>query len=84
MDAVAERLDWWAELFEPPCIAYAASRDEAHAFVLAGADFILLGDAVWADPRGASAVLAEIGQAIRQAHVSARETAKTADKARQA
>ena len=42
MDAVAERLDWWAELFEPPCIGYAASRDEAHAFVLAGADFILL------------------------------------------
>jgi thiamine-phosphate pyrophosphorylase len=76
VEAVAERLDWWAELFEPPCIAYAASREEAHAFVLAGADFILLGDAVWTDPRGASAVLAEIGQAIRQAHADARETAK--------
>jgi thiamine-phosphate pyrophosphorylase len=76
VEAVAERLDWWAELFEPPCIAYAASREEAHAFVLAGADFILLGDAVWIDPRGASAVLAEIGQAMRQAHADARETAK--------
>jgi thiamine-phosphate pyrophosphorylase len=71
MDAVAERLDWWAELFEPPCIAYAASRDEAQAFVEAGADFILLSDAVWADPRGASAALAEIGQAMRQAHAAA-------------
>jgi thiamine-phosphate pyrophosphorylase len=76
MDAVAERLDWWAELFEPPCIAYAASRDEAHEFVLAGADFILVNDAVWADPRGASAALAEIGRAIRQAHAAAREAAK--------
>jgi thiamine-phosphate pyrophosphorylase len=76
LEAVAERLDWWAELFEPPCIAYAASREEAHAFVLAGADFILPGDAVWADPRGASTALAEIGQAIRQAHAAARETAR--------
>src|SRR6201996_5013469 len=30
MEAVAERLDWWAELFEPPCIGYAASRDEVY------------------------------------------------------
>jgi thiamine-phosphate pyrophosphorylase len=82
MDAVAERLDWWAELFEPPCIAYAASREEAHAFVEAGADFILLSDAVWADPRGASAALAEIGQAIRQAH--ARDAAKKNNTTRQA
>ena len=82
IEAVAERLDWWAELFEPPCIAYAASCDEAHAFVLAGADFILLSDAVWADPRGASAALAELGQAIQQAH--GRDAAKKNDKARQA
>jgi thiamine-phosphate pyrophosphorylase len=73
VDAVAERLDWWAELFEPPCVAWAASRDEAHAFVLAGADFILVDQAVWAEPRGASAALAEISQAIRQAHAAARD-----------
>ena len=84
IDAVAERLDWWAELFEPPCIAYAASREEVHEFVLAGADFILVGEAVWADPRGAATALAEIGQAIRQAHAAAREAAKKTDKARQA
>jgi thiamine-phosphate pyrophosphorylase len=76
MEAVAERLDWWAELFEPPCIAWAASRDEAYEFVLAGADFILLSEAAWADPRGASAALAEIGQAMRQAHAAARDAAK--------
>jgi|SRR5581483_5764178 len=76
VDAVAERLDWWAELFEPPCVAWAASADEAHEFVLAGADFILVGDAVWADPRGAAAALAEIGQAMRKAHNLARETAR--------
>jgi thiamine-phosphate pyrophosphorylase len=76
MEAVAERLDWWAELFEPPCVAYAATCEEAHVFALAGADFVLVGEAVWADPRGASAALAEFGQALRQAHAAAREAAK--------
>jgi thiamine-phosphate pyrophosphorylase len=75
MEAVAERLDWWAELFEPPCVAWATSREEAHAFVLAGADFILVGDSVWTDPRGAAAALVEIGQAIRQAHAASHDTA---------
>ncbi len=74
-EAVAERLDWWAELFEPPCIGYAASREEAYEFARAGADFVLVDDAIWADTRGASAALAEIGQAIRQAHAAARSTA---------
>jgi thiamine-phosphate pyrophosphorylase len=71
-EAIAERLDWWAELFEPPCIGYATSREEAYEFARAGADFVLVDDAIWADARGASAALAEIGQAIRQAHAAAR------------
>jgi thiamine-phosphate pyrophosphorylase len=75
MDAVAERLDWWAELFEPPCIGHAASRDEAYAFARAGADFVLVGDAVWADARGAAVALAEFGQTIREAHAAARSAA---------
>ena len=63
-EAIAERLQWWAELFEPPCVGYATSREEVDAFVLAGADFILVDDLVWSDPRGATTALAEIGQAI--------------------
>jgi len=76
VDAVAERLDWWAELFEPPCIGYAASREEAYAFARAGADFVLVDEAVWADTRGAAAALADLGQALRQAHTDARAAAK--------
>jgi thiamine-phosphate pyrophosphorylase len=75
VEAIAERLDWWAELFEPPCIGYATSREEAYEFARAGADFVLVDEAIWADPRGASAALAEIGQAIRQAHAAARSAA---------
>ena len=77
-DAVAERLQWWAELFEPPCIGYAATREEAYEFALAGADFVLVGDLVWADARGAAAALADIGQALRDTYAATRETAEAA------
>ena len=67
MEAIAERLQWWAELFEPPCVGFAASREEACEFAAAGADFVLVGDFIWTDPRGAAAALIEVEQAIRQA-----------------
>src|SRR5450432_4194844 len=53
VEAIAERLQWWAELFEPPCVGFAASREEAHEFAAAGADFVLVGDFIWNDKRGA-------------------------------
>ncbi len=52
-EAIAERLQWWDELFEPPCVGFAVSREEAAEFAAAGADFVLVGDFIWADPRGA-------------------------------
>jgi thiamine-phosphate pyrophosphorylase len=70
-EAIAERLEWWAELFEPPCVGFAASREEAYAFAANGADFVLVGDFIWADPRGAVAALKDVEQAIRQAHGAA-------------
>jgi thiamine-phosphate pyrophosphorylase len=73
-EAIAERVGWWAELFEPPCVAYATSGDEARDFVAAGADFILVDDLVWSDPRGAAAALAELGKAIGEAFASASRT----------
>jgi thiamine-phosphate pyrophosphorylase len=74
-DAIAERLQWWAELFEPPCVGFAASREEAYEFALAGADFVLVGDMVWADPRGVTAALADVGHAVRQAYAATRGAA---------
>jgi thiamine-phosphate pyrophosphorylase len=70
-EAIAERLQWWDELFEPPCVGFAASRGEAQEFAAAGADFVLVGDFIWADPRGAKAALIEVEQTIRQAHAAA-------------
>jgi thiamine-phosphate pyrophosphorylase len=68
VEAIAERLQWWAELFEPPCVGFAAAIEEANEFAAAGADFVLVGDFIWADPRGAAAALMDAGQAIRQGY----------------
>ena len=50
--AIVERVAWWAEVFEIPCVAYAGSIEEIEALCAAGADFVALGDAAFADPRG--------------------------------
>ena len=64
---IAERLQWWAELFQPPCVGYAATLDEVTAFTQANADFIFVEDLVWADPRGPVAALQDIVAAINAA-----------------
>lgn len=68
--AIAERLDWWAELFEPPCVGFATSFEEAHDFAASGADFVLVGDLIWSDPRGPKAALIEADAAIKKAHAA--------------
>ncbi|MCK1627959.1 thiamine phosphate synthase [Bradyrhizobium sp. 160] len=69
--AIAERLDWWAELFEPPCVGFATSLEEAYDFAASGADFVLAGEFIWADPRGPKAALIEADAAIKKAHATA-------------
>ena len=68
--AIAERLDWWAELFEPPCVGFATSLEEAHDFAASGADFVLVGDLVWADPRGPKAALIEADAVIKKGYAA--------------
>jgi thiamine-phosphate pyrophosphorylase len=47
LDAVVERVAWWAELFEVPCVGFAASLDEVPRLVGAKADFIAVCDLIW-------------------------------------
>ena len=54
-DAVLERVEWWADVLTIPCVAYAASLDEAEALAAAGADFIAVGENVWRDVRAVAA-----------------------------
>lgn len=53
--AVRDRVQWWAEVFEVPCIGFAGSLEEVAALAAAGADFVAVGDFIFADPRGAVA-----------------------------
>ena len=57
-DTVLERIAWWAELFQPPCVGYAANLDEVGALAQAGADFVALGDWIWTDAPAASVMAA--------------------------
>jgi thiamine-phosphate pyrophosphorylase len=76
--AIAERLGWWAELFEPPCVGYAVSHEEITEFVMAGADFVLVDDLVWADARGAAAAIADVDKTTREAYAAASRLAQAA------
>jgi thiamine-phosphate pyrophosphorylase len=55
--AVVERVAWWAEIFNVPCVGFAEDLAGIADLVRAGADFIALSDAVFGDPRGAAAAL---------------------------
>jgi len=57
-DAVLERIEWWAQLFEPPCVGYAETLAEADALIGAGADFIAVGALLLDDPEGVGPALA--------------------------
>jgi thiamine-phosphate pyrophosphorylase len=63
-DAIVERIEWWSELFTVPCVGFAASLLEVAPLSAAGADFVAIGDAVWDDPRGAVAALAEASRQL--------------------
>lgn len=57
-EAIAERVTWWAEVFEVPCVAMAESLDQIGPLAAAGADFVATGDFVWSHSRGVSAAIA--------------------------
>ena len=56
--AVLDRVAWWAELFEIPCVGWAMNLDEVAALAGAGADFVAIADPVWTDPRGPGVAVA--------------------------
>jgi len=67
LDALQERLTWWTELFEIPCVAYAASKDEVEPLAKTGADFIALGEWIWRAPNGAADAVAAAAKLVEPA-----------------
>ena len=52
LESVADRAAWWAEIFETPCVACAPTVEAVARLAETHAEFIALGDAVWAHPDG--------------------------------
>jgi thiamine-phosphate pyrophosphorylase len=67
IEMLEERLAWWAELFQPPCIGYAASADEIPRLAQAGADFVALGEWIWKESGGAETAVAEASETLAAA-----------------
>jgi thiamine-phosphate pyrophosphorylase len=61
LDAIVDRVAWWAEVFQVPSVGYAAQIEEVAPLAAAGADFVALGDWVLAggDARAAARAVAE-------------------------
>ena len=64
LEAIAERVSWWAEIFQPPCVGFAATLAEVAVLARAGADFVAVGDCIFNDSRGPAAALAEAAQCL--------------------
>ncbi len=71
LELLVERVAWWAEIFETPCVAYAESIEAAGRLARAGADFVAFETAIWnaSSPaeaaRQAQALLIEIAAEAR-------------------
>jgi thiamine-phosphate pyrophosphorylase len=68
--SVVERIAWWAEVFEPPCVGFAANFDEVGALAAAGADFVAVGDFIWNDARGPKAAISDATTCLRVPEVT--------------
>ncbi len=62
-EAVHERVAWWTEVFEVPCVAYAATFDEVTE--LAAAEFVAVGEFVFSDSRGPAAAVADAAARLK-------------------
>jgi thiamine-phosphate pyrophosphorylase len=58
-EAIIERISWWAEVFEIPCVGYAGTLAEVDALAAAGADFVAVGDCIFTDARGPAAAIGD-------------------------
>lgn len=63
-DAVRERIAWWAEVFQTPCVGYAGNLEEVTALAKAGADFVVIDTIVFSDRCGPCTMVMEAQRAL--------------------
>jgi thiamine-phosphate pyrophosphorylase len=66
--AEIETLELWSKVMEIPCVAIGGiTTGNAMPLIKAGADFIAVSSAVWNDPRGATAAIADFNAVLASA-----------------
>jgi len=68
-EPVLERVEWWSEVFEPPCVGFAQDGAEVRRLAKAGADFVAVGEFLWTDARGAAQTLAMVAAELRSSEL---------------
>jgi thiamine-phosphate pyrophosphorylase len=66
--AEIETIELWSKVMEIPCVAIGGiTLDNAKPLITAGADFIAVSNAVWNDPRGPAAAVADFNAVLASA-----------------
>jgi thiamine-phosphate pyrophosphorylase len=70
-EATLDKVAWWVEIFNVPCVGLAHRLDEVEALARTGVEFVGLGEAFWENPGGiaqavakAQAVLVRVASAL--------------------
>lgn len=60
-----EFAEWWAPIFQTPCVCLAGSSlNSVDTVAATGAEFVALRDAIWLDARGPAAALADAAKRL--------------------
>lgn len=66
LEAILDRVAWWADVMTIPCVGYAGHLDEIASLAQAGADFVAIGENIWrGDMRAAVDALARLPEPAR-------------------
>jgi len=66
LEAILERVSWWAEVMTIPCVGYAGRLDEIGPLAQAGAEFVAIGENIWrGQMRAAVDALTRVPEPVR-------------------
>jgi thiamine-phosphate pyrophosphorylase len=63
-EAVLDKVSWWAEIFNVPCVGYAHGPDDAAPLAQVGAEFVALCGGLWDHPDAIATTLQAVALAI--------------------
>ncbi len=64
LSQLVDRASWWADVFQVPCVAYAASADAVEAIALTNAEFVALGPWCFSDPAKAAEAVTDARKSL--------------------